>query len=483
VCAENIAKGKGEMKTFWLNLRQKGSASVASVGSTRQSDVSVSDNDQFDDDSGGSLKGSQADFIEDTIDQIGGLKTKTYRSVQWTVQMLLPYLKKIVAMRDANEASVEGGDDEWFKVTTSGIEHQNSSKSVKTSHDMTVLDQCREVITLPSEAGKYKRNWEDIDLGPLVECQVESYVTTIASMYRNIPFHCFEHASHVTMSASKLLSRIVSGEKVELEAMTYTQQDQDDLHAYTYGITSDPLTQFAVIFSALIHDVDHDGVPNAQLVKEKSFIANIYKNRSVAEQNSVDLAWGLLMEPAYKEFRNCLCTTKVERERFRQLVVNSVMATDIADKELGALRRERWDKAFTTDHHNDENPLEDRNRKATIVIEHLIQAADVSHTMQHWQVYQVRPTIFGFWNFPFVAFFHSFSLTPIGSPLFCMVFVRNGIKSCLKRIIEPFWRVDWNMIPRTVGIKVNWVFLTFISFHWPKSFTIVECLVSAVMSI
>jgi 3'5'-cyclic nucleotide phosphodiesterase len=30
----------------------------------------------------------------------------------------------------------------------------------------------------------------------------------------------------------------------------------------------------------------------------------------------------------------------------------------------------------------------DRNRKATIVIEHLIQASDVSHTMQHWHIYR-----------------------------------------------------------------------------------------------
>jgi 3'5'-cyclic nucleotide phosphodiesterase len=28
------------------------------------------------------------------------------------------------------------------------------------------------------------------------------------------------------------------------------------------------------------------------------------------------------------------------------------------------------------------------NRKATIVIEHIIQASDVSHTMQHWHVYR-----------------------------------------------------------------------------------------------
>jgi hypothetical protein len=45
------------------------------------------------------------------------------------------------------------------------------------------------------------------------------------------------------------------------------------------------LTQFAVIFSAIIHDVDHPGIPNAQLVKEKASIAQKYKNVSIAEQN------------------------------------------------------------------------------------------------------------------------------------------------------------------------------------------------------
>merc|ERR1712157_203420 len=32
--------------------------------------------------------------------------------------------------------------------------------------------------------------------------------------------------------------------------------------------------------------------------------------------------------------------------------------------------------------------VEDKNRKATIVIEHLIQASDVSHTMQHWHIFK-----------------------------------------------------------------------------------------------
>ena len=53
------------------------------------------------------------------------------------------------------------------------------------------------------------------------------------------------------MSVSKLLSRIVAPDVPE-------NADDDDmesaLHDYTYGITSDPLTHFAVILSALIHD-------------------------------------------------------------------------------------------------------------------------------------------------------------------------------------------------------------------------------------
>ena len=86
------------------------------------------------------------------------------------------------------------------------------------------------------------------------------------------------------------------------------------------------------------------------------------------------------MEPDYKELRRCIYTTQAELDRFRQLVVNSVMATDVVDKELGALRKKRWDKAFKKidDETIPESSPEPNsnviiNRKATIVIEHLIQ--------------------------------------------------------------------------------------------------------------
>lgn len=107
----------------------------------------------------------------------------------------------------------------------------------------------------------------------------------------------------------------------------------------------------------------------------------------MAEQNSVDLCWQLLMEEDYNSLRQAIYGTKDEMERFRQLVVNSVMATDIVDKPLKELRNARWEKAFS-ELSADDNDIkqDDINRKATIVIEHLIQASDVAHTMQHWYV-------------------------------------------------------------------------------------------------
>jgi hypothetical protein len=35
--------------------------------------------------------------------------------------------------------------------------------------------------------------------------------------------------------------------------------------------------------------VDHQGVPNAQLIKENVAIAAVYNNKSIAEQNSLDI--------------------------------------------------------------------------------------------------------------------------------------------------------------------------------------------------
>lgn len=190
------------------------------------------------------------------------------------------------------------------------------------------------------------------------------------------------------MSVKKLLKRIVAPDLTEEQLEALKSKDKSDLashlHDYTHGINSDPLTSLAVTFSAMIHDVDHRGVSNMQLMVEEPKMAEMYHNKSIAEQNSLDLAWNVLMQDRFAELRRTLFGDEATLLRFRQLIVNVVLATDIFDKELNDLRKSRWEKAFTA---SGEQAI-DSDLRATIVIEHIIQASDVSHTMQHWHIYQ-----------------------------------------------------------------------------------------------
>jgi class 3 adenylate cyclase len=361
------AKGKGLMQTYWLSLKDTSLEPVCNASKTTATWSSVHSTDFC----------SHPHAQENGNEEMVPSDDRTQRLIEWNVDVLQRQLKKTIAMRNASTKKSNRKPSEVVEV--------------KLPDGSMVLDEVKEVIPLSTESKTYRQNPEDIQLSVAVLIQLRDYVSAIAGMYKDNPFHNFAHASHVTQSVTKLLSRVVTPESIDYKDMCYKKQaGANDLHEYTYGITSDPLIQFACAFSALIHDVDHTGLPNAQLVKENSEIAKIYKNKSVAEQNSVDIAWGLLMEPSYGELRNCIYQTQEELERFRQLIVNAVMATDIADKEQAVFRKKRWAKAFNQEEGLEsmaETSKEAVNRKATIVIEHLIQASDVSHTMQHWHVY------------------------------------------------------------------------------------------------
>ena len=55
-----------------------------------------------------------------------------------------------------------------------------------------------------------------------------------------------------------------------------------------------------------------------QLAKEDEIMASLYKNKSIAEQNSLDLAWDLLMKDDYATLRRALFVDREEMMRFRQ---------------------------------------------------------------------------------------------------------------------------------------------------------------------
>jgi hypothetical protein len=364
-----VAKGKGEIQTYWLlSDEEVASGTSGESGKAGAPLVPVVQ----------AMQPRLGFNAVNILDPESTLPPRIKRLVDWNVDVLKRLLKQIVAKR--NTLNNEKYD----------ISHPIMMRTeVDIGCDTFVLDEVSEIIKLPKFDAKAKQqeNPSKIDLPKQVEDQLRLYVASIAAMHRDNHFHNFEHASHVMMSVSKLLSRIVAPD--EVLSSEDDGQMASSLHDHTYGITSDPLTQFSVVLAALIHDVDHSGVSNFQLIKENAKIATAFKNKSVAEQNSIILAWERLMESRFSVLRGYIYADPSDLKRFRQLMVNTVLATDIFDKELQSLRKNRWDKAFReAGAVTDSSAEDDVNRKATIVIEHLIQASDVAHTMQHWHIYQ-----------------------------------------------------------------------------------------------
>ena len=216
------------------------------------------------------------------LDPESALPPRIKRLVDWNVDVLKRLLKQIVARRNAL-------DNKKYEISDPAM----MKTEVDIGCDTYVLNEVTEIIKLPkfeARAHKQQENPNKIQLPKEVEDQLRLYVSSIAAMHRDNPFHNFEHASHVTMSVSKLLARIVAPDEI-INHNEDTGVMASNLHDHTYGITSDPLTQFSVVLAALIHDVDHSGVSNFQLIKENAKIATVFKNKSVAEQNSIVLAW------------------------------------------------------------------------------------------------------------------------------------------------------------------------------------------------
>lgn len=102
-------------------------------------------------------------------------------------------------------------------------------------------------------------------------------------------FCCPQHAAHVMLSIGKMMKRIVEPEDIEydidfVDARKRTIEIARQVHESTYGISSDALLQFTSVFAALIHDADHTGLTNKELIELKVPLATQYRETSVAEQ-------------------------------------------------------------------------------------------------------------------------------------------------------------------------------------------------------
>ncbi|CAM9218617.1 unnamed protein product [Chrysoparadoxa australica] len=86
------------------------------------------------------------------------------------------------------------------------------------------------------------------------------------------------------------------------------------------------LNQFALMLSAVCHDLDHPGVNNAFLVNSQDKLAITYNDRSVLENHHVSVAWKILRQD---QCNILVGLTAAEKKSLRAAMVDGILHTDM----------------------------------------------------------------------------------------------------------------------------------------------------------
>jgi len=322
-----VAKGKGELKTYWLVSDR---AQTSTSASSRSDESSVMDPDDFTP-GNGTRKTSENYVSED--------------HVKWSAEVLAHLLEKIENARGEVQPP-------FMALAERARIHQMERSFVAGD----TVNEFKNILDVPSCPPRETRvaGRKNIQIPRNVVEQLHLYVTCIANMHRKDDrFHTFDHAVRVAHSVRTLMS-----------------------------LWKDPWTPFACVWAALVHHVDH---PGHGAVKGTALSA-AYGHRAVAEQNALQLSWKLLLDEKFVDLRKTLYRTSAELEYFRQVTVNAVLATDLFDKDLQTIREERWQRASVQSASGEGE--QSTNLEATAVMEVVMQASNIAHTMQSWDTYR-----------------------------------------------------------------------------------------------
>ncbi|XP_048886789.1 cGMP-inhibited 3',5'-cyclic phosphodiesterase B-like [Brienomyrus brachyistius] len=174
-----------------------------------------------------------------------------------------------------------------------------------------------------------------------------AYFSELETGYRDIPYHNRIHATDVLHAVWYLTTRPIPGfQQIGNEHVTGSDTDSDSgisasRVAYTSSRTSSvsdesygclswnipALELMALYVAAAMHDYDHPGRTNAFLVATNAPQAVLYNDRSVLENHHAAAAWSLFL--SQPEFNFLVNLDHVEFKRFRFLVIEAILATDL----------------------------------------------------------------------------------------------------------------------------------------------------------
>lgn len=218
--------------------------------------------------------------------------------------------------------------------------------------DLSITSICRNVLLK-------EKGWP-APINDQVVGQLREFVHRMIKGYKAVPYHNHEHCYHVVLSACKLLDLFL------LVDGTKTTNGHKRGGPPCYGLRNDPLLLLALAFAALIHDVEHQGIPNRQLSQEKDRLAVLYNDQSIAENWSLYVAFSELLQDDFTALRSAMFLTEDVYLRFRKHVINLVLSTDIASPERTQIGKSKWKEAFGDPFETVERKMRAELRRASI---------------------------------------------------------------------------------------------------------------------
>lgn len=132
---------------------------------------------------------------------------------------------------------------------------------------------------------------------------LKEYIHEVSVHYRPNPFHNFHHAVNVLHFLAVVLD-CINGSKLFSE-----------------------LNIFALLLSALVHDVDHPGKTNLFEINSASALALLYNDMSVLENHHCSMSFRLMQKPG----TNVLARLPLEQKKeVRKFLIACVLATDMS---------------------------------------------------------------------------------------------------------------------------------------------------------
>ena len=175
-----VATGKGELTTYWLAINKLRGGGKAMANGSQSSEWSLGDESHHD--------GAPADAMTTMSDDEDKLTEKHRRLVNWITNEMAEILRQL-------EVSRIGREDYKSLVDLEQV-------SVMREAGKNPLDEVVEIITLPRYSAQSRATSDELErenymLPKFVIDELRSYVSTLAGMYLENPFHNFEHARYV----------------------------------------------------------------------------------------------------------------------------------------------------------------------------------------------------------------------------------------------------------------------------------------------